>query len=77
MWEGPNVERLTALWPLVRDVIIVVTALGLIVFEAVFHDGEVRQALIVAYVGLLASPVFLRRDEKDRQPEPPPREVEP
>lgn len=59
-------QTLLAAWPLVRDVIIVIVALGLIVYEAVFYDGQVRQPLIIAYVGLLASPVFLRSDAKDR-----------
>lgn len=78
MWRSPSPDRLAALWPLVRDVIIVVTALGLLAFEAMFHSGDVREPLVLAYVGLLATPVFLRGDAKDRsngnQPAPPPPE---
>lgn len=75
----PPAQTLLAAWPLLRDVIIVITALGLIVYEAVFYDGEVRQPLLIAYVGLLASPVFLRGDAKDRGDdgaEPQPQELD-
>lgn len=76
-----NWDRLASVWPLLRDVIIVTVALGLIVFEATIHDGPVREPLLFVYVGLLGSPVFLRGDAKDRrdgnQPAPPePREAE-
>lgn len=73
-----NWDRLAAAWPLVRDVVIVAVALGLIVFEATIYDGPVREPLLFVYVGLLGSPVFLRGDAKDRrngsQPAPPPTE---
>lgn len=61
-----------------RDVLCVVVALGGLIFEATAAP-EVRPELILAWVGLLGSPVFLRRDEKDRgdRPEPNPREADP
>lgn len=78
----PSSQTFLSAWPLVRDVVIVTTALGLIIYEAVFYNGEVRQALLLVYVGLLGSPVFLRKDAKDAgddgpEPHPRPREVEP
>lgn len=74
-------DRLSAAWPLIRDVLIVVTALGLIVFEAVFHKGDARESLLFLYSGLLAAPIFLRADSRrsNDQPHSPekPQEVEP
>jgi hypothetical protein len=70
-------ERLAAAWPLIRDVLCVVVALGGLVFEAT-RSGDVRPELVLAWVGLLGSPVFLRKDEKDKgdRPEPTPREAD-
>lgn len=74
-------DRLSERWPLLRDVLIVVTALGLIVFEAVLYGGPVRQSLLLLYSGLLATPIFLRADNRrsNGQPHTPEeaREVEP
>lgn len=75
-------DRLTARWPLVRDVTIVVTALGLIVYEAAFYDGQERPTLLLLYTGMLGLPAFLRADARrsNGQPQSPPpeaREVEP
>lgn len=50
---------------------IVVTALGLIIYEAAFYPGPVRESLLLAYSGLLASPVFFRGDKRPRAPLPP------
>jgi hypothetical protein len=66
-------ERLAAAWPLLRDIVIVATALGLLVYEV--RWGGARQQVLIAATGLLVSPVFLRRDEKD-QPEPKPGEAD-
>lgn len=63
-----NFDRLAAGWPLIRDVMIVTVALGLIIYEAAFYPGPVRESLLLAYTGLLASPVFFRRDEKPTRP---------
>jgi hypothetical protein len=57
-------ERLAAAWPLLRDVACVLVALGGLIYEATRID--VRPEMILAWVGLLGSPVFLRKDEKDR-----------
>lgn len=61
-----TVERLAELWPLIRDVTIVTVALLLLAYEAILYSGEIRQQLVLAYVGLLASPVFLRGDRRAR-----------
>lgn len=73
-------ERLTAAWPLIRDIAIVATALLLIIFEAVFRDGPERPTLLLLYTGMLGLPAFLRADQRrsNGQPsEPPPAEVDP
>lgn len=66
-----NFDKWTSAWPQIRDVMIVTTALALIVYEAVFYPGPVRESLLLAYTGLLASPVFLRSDKRPRAPLPP------
>lgn len=65
-----------------RDVIIVAVALAGLVFEAV-NGAPVRQEMILAWTGLLLSPVVIRGDTKDRHADPPdtapppaPREVD-
>lgn len=74
-------DRLSARWPLLRDVAIVATALVLIVFEAVFREAPERPTLLLLYTGMLGAPVFLRADSRrsNGQPSSPkePQEVEP
>lgn len=72
-------DRLSAAWPLIRDIAIVATALALIIFEAVFRDGPERPTLLLLYTGMLGLPAFLRADQRrsNGQPsEPGPAEVE-
>lgn len=73
-----NFDRLTAAWPLMRDVAIVATALVLIVFEAVFREGPERPTLLLLYTGMLGLPAFLRADQRRSAPHPPdePQEAE-
>lgn len=47
-----------------RDVILFLTGLGLIVYEAVLREGPERPTLLVLYAGMVGLPAFLRRDEK-------------
>lgn len=73
-------DRLTNAWPLLRDVAIVVTALVLIIWEAVFRNGPERPTLLLLYTGMLGLPAFLRADsrlngKKDGQPTPNDQEV--
>jgi hypothetical protein len=72
-----NPDRWAAAWPFLRDAAIVITALGMFVFEVI---GEARQEVLLACTGLLLSPVFLRGDAKDRkdreEPDPKPREAD-
>ena len=63
MWRGVSWASAERAWPLLRDAVIVITALGLIVFEAVFK-AEPRESLIAAYIGLFMSPVFIRSDSR-------------
>ena len=74
-------DRLTAAWPLLRDVTIVLTALVLIVHEAVFHEGPERTGLLLLFTGMLGLPAFLRADARrsngQQQSPPETREVEP
>jgi len=71
-------DRLSERWPLIRDVMIVCTALGLIVYEAVLYGGPVRESLLLLYSGLLATPIFLRADNRRSSDSPEEtREVEP
>jgi hypothetical protein len=70
-----NLDRIAAAWPLLRDIACVVVALGGLIYEAAY-GGPVRPELILAYVGLLGSPVFLRKDDRDRGDDPRPKEVE-
>lgn len=65
-----NWDKLAAAWPLVRDVVIVAVALAGLVFEAV-NGNAVRQEMILAWTGLLLSPVVIRGDAKDRRADPP------
>lgn len=60
-----TLERWKEAWPLLRDVACVVAGLGGLIFEAVY-GGPVRAELVMAWGGLLASPVFIRGDAKDR-----------
>lgn len=70
-------DRLTNAWPLLRDVAIVVTALVLIIWEAVFRNGPERPTLLLLYTGMLGLPAFLRADQRrNGQPTEPPAEVE-
>ncbi len=69
-----NLDRIAAAWPLLRDIACVVVALGGLIFEAT-RTGDVRPELILAWVGLLGSPVFLRKDAKERD-EPEAREAD-
>jgi hypothetical protein len=72
-----NLDRWTAAWPLLRDAAIVLTALGLLCFEVA---GEARQEVLLACTGLLLSPVFFRKDERDHrdreEPDPKTREAD-
>jgi hypothetical protein len=72
------VDRLTAAWPLIRDIAIVVTALVLIIFEAVFREGPERPTLLLLYTGMLGLPAFLRADHRrsNGQPSDPAPEAE-
>jgi hypothetical protein len=64
------VDRLTATWPLIRDIAIVTTALVLIIFEAVFRDGPERPTLLLLYTGMLGLPAFLRADQRRSNGQP-------
>lgn len=63
-------DRLTAAWPLIRDIAIVATALMLIVFEAVFRDGPERTGLLFLYTGMLGLPLVIRRDDRQSNGSP-------
>jgi hypothetical protein len=64
------VERLSAAWPLIRDIAIVLTALGLIVYEAVFREGPERQSFLLLYTGMLGLPLVIRRDDRQSNGSP-------
>lgn len=49
---------------LARDTLVVVVALGLLVYEVVWGGG--RAAVVTALVGLLVSPILMRVDEARR-----------
>lgn len=57
-------DKLAAAWPLLRDVLCVVVALGGLVYEATRPVKSPE--MILAWVGLLGTPLFVRKDEKDR-----------
>lgn len=50
---------------LARDTLVVVVALGLLVYEVIWGGG--RAAVVTALVGLLLSPVLMRVDEARRR----------
>lgn len=50
-------------WPLLRDPLIVLTALGLIAVEA--KGGVSHPERLTAYLAMLGLPLVLRRDQKD------------
>lgn len=50
-------------WSSIRDPLICVSALILIIYEAV-RGGEVRPELLFLYGGMLGLPAFMNRDEK-------------
>jgi hypothetical protein len=50
-------------WPLIRDIILFFTGLGLIVAEA-FRHGTERPTLLLLYAAMVGLPAFLQKDEK-------------
>lgn len=50
---------------LARDTLVVIVALGLLVYEVIWGGG--RAAVVTALVGLLLSPVLMRVDEARRR----------
>ena len=63
-----------------RDIAIVVTALVLIIFEAVFRAGPERPTLLLLYTGMLGLPAFLRADQRrsnGHPSDPGPAEIDP
>lgn len=56
-----------------RDPFIWVVALGLIVYEAVWYPGDPRFQLLSMYAGMLGLPYFLKKGDKEPNPQPEPR----
>lgn len=50
---------------LARDTLVVMVALGLLIYEVVWGGG--RAAVVTALVGLLVSPLLMRVDEARRR----------
>lgn len=50
---------------LARDTLVVLVALGLLIYEVVWGGG--RAAVVTALVGLLVSPILMRVDEARRK----------
>jgi len=50
---------------LARDTLVVIVALGLLIYEVVWGGG--RAAVVTALVGLLVSPILMRVDEARRR----------
>lgn len=71
-------DRLSAAWPLLRDIAIVLTALLLIVWEAVFRNGPERPTFLLLYTGMLGLPAVIRADQRrsNGQPSEPPASTE-
>jgi hypothetical protein len=56
-----------------RDTILFVVGLGGIVYETVSGGAE-KPTLIIAFVGMVGLPLFIRNDEQRQPPPPPPPE---
>lgn len=72
-----NLDRLWAVWRLLRDVTLFGSGLGLVVHEAAFKTGSVDYGLLMLYAGMLGLPVFLRADERRKDEPSPTPEPEP
>ena len=51
---------------------VALTALGLIIYEAVLYRGEPRWSLLVVYTAMLGIPTLMVRDSQHHDDDPPP-----